>query len=169
MATQWLTEQEMKAWLRLNAVVELLPSALDAQMRRDAGLTHFEYFALGMLSEAPDRTLRMTELAAKTNATLARLSHVVRRMADRGLVDRVPCPGDGRATNVRLTETGRRKIEAAAPGHVATARTHVFDVLTPEQVDQLTAIADAMLTRLDPDGIKLPGARRVESSGAPPS
>jgi DNA-binding MarR family transcriptional regulator len=89
-------------------------------------------------------------------------------MADRGLVDRVPCPGDGRATNVRLTDTGWTKVEAAAPGHVATVRTHVFDVLTPEQVDQLTAIADAMLTRLDPEGIKMPGARRVESSGAPP-
>jgi DNA-binding MarR family transcriptional regulator len=158
MATQWLTEHEMKAWLRLYAVVELLPSALDSQIRRDAGLTHFEYAALGMLSAAPEQTLRMTELATKTNATLARLSHVVRRMADRGFVDRIPCPGDGRATNVRLTDAGQRKVEAAAPGHVATVRTHVFDVLTPEQVDQLITVADAMLTRLDPDGKKKPGS-----------
>ena len=136
---------------KLIAVVELLPGVLDSQLRRDAGLTHFEYFVLAMLSEAPDRTLRMTALAHRTNATLPRLSHVVRRLEERNLVERFPCPDDGRATNARLTPEGWDEVVAAAPGHVATVRRHVIDALTPDQVDQLGEIADALLERLDPD------------------
>ena len=124
-------EDERAAWLRLVAVVELLPGVLDSQLRRDAGLTHFEYFVLAMLSEAPERTLRMTSLAQRTNATLPRLSHVVRRLEDRGLVERFPCPEDGRATNARLTDAGWDAVVAAAPGHVDTVRRHVLDPLTP--------------------------------------
>lgn len=149
---RWLTSTELAAWVRLTAVLELLPGVLDSQLRRDAGLTHFEYYVLAMLSEAPDRTLRMTALAAQTNATLPRLSHVVRRLEDRHLVERFPCPDDGRATNARLTTQGWATVEASAPGHVATVRRNVLDALTPDQVDQLAAIADALLARIDPDG-----------------
>ena len=152
MEPQWLDANERAAWLRLVAVTELLPGILDAQLRRDSGLTHFEYFVLAMLSEAPERTLRMTALAQRTNATLPRLSHVVQRLERRGLVERVPCPEDGRATNARLTEQGWDAIVAAAPGHVATVRHHVLDALTPAQVAQLTRIGDALLSRLDPEG-----------------
>jgi DNA-binding MarR family transcriptional regulator len=150
--TNWLDENERRAWLRLIAVAELLPSALDAQLRRDAGLTHFEYFVLAMLSEAPERTLRMTNLARRTNATLPRLSHVVRRLEGRALVERFPCPQDGRATNARLTADGWAAIAAAAPGHVDTVRRLVLDPLTPRQLTQLADIGDALLTRLDPQG-----------------
>jgi DNA-binding MarR family transcriptional regulator len=94
----------------------------------------------------------MTSLAAQTNATLPRLSHVTRRLEDRGLVERFPCPQDARATNVRLTPAGWGKVLGAAPGHVANVRQHIIDALTPEQVSQLTAITDAILARLDPDG-----------------
>jgi len=149
---RWLTREELAAWVRLAAVLELLPGVLDSQLRREADLTHFEYYVLAMLSEAPRRTLQMTALAARTNATLPRLSHVVRRMEDRDLLERYPCPEDGRATNVRLTSAGWRKIKAAAPGHVANVREHVIDALTPEQVAQLGAIAEAILERLDPTG-----------------
>jgi DNA-binding MarR family transcriptional regulator len=145
----WLSRDELAAWMRLAAVLELLPGVLDSQLRRDAGLTNFDYYVLAMLSDAPDRTLRMTELAAQTNATLPRLSHVVRRLEDRGLVERFPCPEDGRATNARLSAQGWRKLRDSAPGHVATVREHVIDALTPEQVGQLTAISDALLGRLD--------------------
>lgn len=150
--TQWLDEDEMDAWLRLVAVLELLPGVLDSQLRRDAGLTHFDYFVLAMLSEADERTLRMTALAQRTNATLARLSHVVRRLEDRGLVERFPCPDDARATNARLTVRGWDAVVAAAPGHVANVREHVLDALTRDQVGQLRTIADALLSRLDPEG-----------------
>lgn len=149
---RWLDPGQLIAWKRLIAVVQLLPGVLDTQLRRDSGLTHFEYFVLAMLSEAPQRTLRMTALSQHTNASLTRLSHVVRRLEDRGLVERLPCPEDGRATNARLTDTGWDAVLSAAPGHVTAVRDNVIDALTPDQVDQLSTIAAAVLDRLDPDG-----------------
>lgn len=152
MDTPWLDRRQLRAWIRLRAVLELLPGALDAQLRRDADLTEFEYQVLAMLSETPGRTLRMTELARRTSATLPRLSHVVTRMEGRGLVERFPCPEDRRATNARLTDGGWAKVRQAAPGHVAAVRRLVLDALTDEQVDQLAAIGDAVLAPLDPAG-----------------
>ena len=148
---KWLTESERRAWLRLLAVVELLPGSLDTQLRRDSSLTHFEYQTLAMLSEDRERTLQMSALADRTNATLPRLSHVITRLADRDLVERQACPADGRATNVVLTDAGWDVIVGAAPGHVAQARATVIDALTPEQIVQVSEIADAILARLDPD------------------
>lgn len=153
MDTRWLDDDELAAWVGLVAVVELLPGVLDAQLRRDSDLAHFEYFVLAMLSETPDQTLRMTALAQRTNATLPRLSHVVRRLEARGLVERSPCPDDRRATNARLTDQGWEAIEAAAPGHVDNVRRRVIDALTPEQLHQLRDITGALLERLDPDGL----------------
>jgi DNA-binding MarR family transcriptional regulator len=150
--TRWLTKEQLATWVRLVGVLELLPGALDSQLRRDAGLTHFDYQVLAMLSEAPDRTLRMTALAEQTAATLARLSHVVQRLETRGLIERFPCPQDRRATNARLTGAGWQKIVESAPGHVETVRRTVFDGLTDEQTAELRGIADAILPRLDPDG-----------------
>lgn len=151
MTPRWLDERERAAWVRLAAVVELLPGVLDSQLRRDADLSHFEYYVLAMLSESPKRTLRMTALALRTNATLQRLSHVVRRLEDRGLVERRPCPKDGRATNAVLTEEGWAKVVETAPGHVDTVRDNVIDALTPEQITQLASITAAILKHIDPD------------------
>ena len=159
METRWLDDEELDAWIRFVAVVELLPGALDTQLRRDSDLSHFEYLVLAMLSEADDRVLRMTALAARTNATLARLSHVVSRLEARGLVERTPCPQDGRATNAHLTDAGWDAVRAAAPGHVETVRTTVLDALTRAQVRQLGELAGAILTRLAPDG-RMAGPRR---------
>lgn len=164
--TPWLDREQLAAWVRFVAVLELLPGVLDGQLRRDADLMHFEYFVLAMLSEAPDRTLRMTELARRTNATLPRLSHVVRRLEDRGLVQRFPCPQDRRATNAQLTPDGWDAVQAAAPGHVATVRQYVIDALSPEQVAQLGGIADAMLGRLDPSGAMVATYRRYDPAPA---
>ena len=149
---QWLNQDELAAWVRMVALLELVPGVLDSQLRRDAALTNFEYYVLAMLSDAPERTLRMAALATQTNATLPRLSHVVRRLEERGLIDRFPCPEDGRATNARLTGDGWRKLRQAAPGHVNNVRRHVIDALTTEQLAQLTGIADAVLARVDPEG-----------------
>jgi DNA-binding MarR family transcriptional regulator len=149
---RWLTADERAAWLRFVAVLQLLPAALDTQLNRDEQLTHFEYFCLAMLSEAPERTLRMTELAARTNATLPRLSRVISGLESTGLVRRVPCPADRRATNAVLTEAGWAKIVQAAPGHVASVREFVIDALTPAQLAQLGRVSERMLARLDPDG-----------------
>lgn len=152
MDTRWLDDDEIAAWVRLVAVVELLPGVLDSQLRRDAGLTHYEYFVLAMLSEAPERSLRMTALAQRTNATLPRLSHVVRRLEERGLVERSPDPTDRRASIARMTEEGWSVIQAAAPAHVANVRRHVIDALSRDQVAQLHEITGALLARLDPEG-----------------
>jgi DNA-binding MarR family transcriptional regulator len=154
---RWLSDDELRAWIRLVSVCELLPAALDSQLRRDAGLTHYEYFVLARLSDAPDQTLRMSTLAARTNATLPRLSHVVARLEQQGMVERAPCPEDARATNARLTAQGRDKVAQAAPGHVEIVRRQAVDALSPQQVQQLSDIAEAILRRLDPEdrlGIK---------------
>lgn len=168
MEPRWLTEDERGAWVRLAAIVELLPGRLDAQLRRDSDLSHYEYWVLSMLSEAPDRTLRMTALALRTNATLPRLSHVVSRLEGRGLVERIPCASDKRATNAHLTDAGWRAVVAAAPGHVEAVRSFVIDALTPAQIGQLTEIAGAILDQVDPDSI-IAGrydTRRPQSAGA---
>ena len=112
----------------------------------------------------------MTALAAQTNASLPRLSHVVQRLEDRGLVDRTQCPEDRRATNARLTNAGWKKVEQSAPGHVATVRQYVIDALSPRQVSQLTEITEALLQRLDPHGTMTAvyhryGDARIDAAG----
>jgi DNA-binding MarR family transcriptional regulator len=153
--TDWLTDSERAAWVRLASVIELLPGALDSQLRRDSDLTHFEYYVLAMLSEAPDRTLRMSALAGRTSGTLSRLSHVVSRLESDGLVERLPCPSDRRATNARLTDAGFQRLVAAAPGHVAAVREHVVDALSPRELAQLTVIADKILAAIGEDAVQV--------------
>lgn len=159
---RWLTAEEMRAWLGLQTVIALLPSALDAQLRRDSNLSHYEYLLLAMLSEAPERTLRMSALATATDATLPRLSHVVNRLERRGLVERSPDPTDRRATLARLTEAGWATVVAAAPGHVETVRQHVFDLLSEDQVAQLAEIVAVLSQDLDPTNRIGPPHERLE-------
>lgn len=146
--TEWLDDAQQSAWRKLIEVVELLPGTLDAQLRRDADLSHFEYLTLAMLSEAPERTLRMTALAELTHATLPRLSHVVSRLEQRGFVERSACPEDRRATNAALTRAGWEKVVGTAPGHVDTVRGTVFDPLDGEDVADLDRIMARILERL---------------------
>ena len=154
--TPWLSDDEQIAWRRLVAVTTLLPYELDAQLQRDADLTHFEYWVLAMLSETPGRALRMSELAARSSASQSRVSHVVGRLERRGYVLREPSASDGRGTLARLTDAGMTRLVDVAPGHVSTVRTLVLDALTPEQVAQLSDIAATLLQRLDPDGARTP-------------
>jgi DNA-binding MarR family transcriptional regulator len=147
----WLDAGERAAWVRLAALTELLPAVLDAQLRRDADLTHFEYWVLSMLSEADGRTLRMTALAERASASLSRLSHVASRLESRGLIERFPCPEDRRATNARLTTEGWDKVVESAPGHLDAVRHYVIDGLSREQLAQLVAIADSVLANVDPE------------------
>ena len=146
--TQWLDDAQQSAWRKFIEVVELLPGALDSQLRRDAELTHFDYFTLAMLSEAPRRTLRMTALAELTHSTLPRLSHVVSRLEERGYVERSPCPDDRRATNAALTEPGWQKVVASAPGHVDAVRELVFANLDASDVADLDRVMARILRTL---------------------
>ena len=147
--TRWLDDAQQSAWRKLIQVVELLPGALDSQLRRDADLSHFDYFTLAMLSEAPDRTLRMTALAEITNSTLPRLSHVVSRLEERGYVERVRSDEDRRATNAALTEAGLQKVVESAPGHVEAVRGIVFADLDAADVADLDRIMAKILSGLD--------------------
>lgn len=146
---RWLTEDEQRAWRRLAAVALKLPSELERQLRSDAGISHYEYWVLALLSEAPDHTLQLKHLAAQSNATMSRLSHVVTRLEKRGWVTRLPCADDARASNAVLTEQGLEKVVATAPGHVERVRELVFDALDDEGVDDLRRVCDAILERLD--------------------
>jgi DNA-binding MarR family transcriptional regulator len=145
--TKWLSSDERSTWLALAGLMIKLPAALDAQLQRDSGLSFFEYMVLAMLSERPQRTMRMSELAAVTNASLSRLSHVASRLEKQRYLRREPCPGDGRATNAVLTHAGMAKV---APGHAATVRRLVFDGMTVAQRAQLLSIGTRILANIDP-------------------
>jgi DNA-binding MarR family transcriptional regulator len=145
----WLDDEEQHAWRRLAAVMLKLPAELDSQLQRDAGMTHFEYWVLALLSEAPDRALRLSGLAAQANASLSRVSHVATRLERRGWVTRKPCPDDARATFAVLTDLGMEQVVAAASGHVEVVRSLVFDPLDRRDVADLARACDAILARLD--------------------
>ncbi len=148
--TRWLEPDELAAWMSLAGLMFKLPGALDYQLQRDSGLTHFEYLVLAGLSESPDRSRRMSDLAGFANGSLSRLSHVVKRLERRSFVVRRPAEDDGRITVATLTDAGYAFLVDAAPGHVRTVREYVIDALTPEQLAQLKAIADQILQRVDP-------------------
>jgi DNA-binding MarR family transcriptional regulator len=147
--TRWLDDDEQRAWLRLAGVMLKLSPALDSQLQRDSELTHFDYLCLAMLSESEDRTLPMSELALRTNASLSRLSHVVSKLERRGWVARRPSPHSRRVTLVRLTEDGWQVLVTAAPGHVETVRSLVFEGLEPEDVAALERIAGHIVDRIE--------------------
>ncbi|MFI5615274.1 MarR family winged helix-turn-helix transcriptional regulator [Amycolatopsis sp. NPDC051903] len=153
---RWLTLDEKVAWLGFVRVLTRLPAALDAQLDHDAGLTFFEYHALSMLSEAPQRSLRMSRLAQITSSSLSRLSNVVKRLEARDLVAREPDPDDRRATRAVLTDAGLALVESAAPQHVETVRALIVDALGKGELAQLHAAHERILARVDPDGVTRP-------------
>ncbi|WP_028472687.1 MarR family winged helix-turn-helix transcriptional regulator [Nocardioides alkalitolerans] len=152
--TPWLDDDEMAAWLALVGVLLRLGPALDSQAQRDAGMTHFDYQVMAMLSGAPERRLAMSELAARTNSSLSRLSHVVKKLEARGWLARSPSPTNRRVTECELTTHGYDVLVAAAPGHVSAVRQLVFDGLSPEQVRQLVAIATTVRANLDASDLR---------------
>ena len=137
--------------MALAAVLMRLPGALDAQLQRDAGLTHFEYLVLAGLSMAESRTMRMSDLAAFAEGWLPRLSQVVSRLEKRGWIRRAPDPTDGRYTLATLTEEGWAKVVATAPGHVEAVRQFVFDPLTKAQQRQLREIGRRIMGAVAPN------------------
>ncbi|TDW24625.1 MarR family winged helix-turn-helix transcriptional regulator [Kribbella kalugense] len=147
---KWLEQDELASWMSLAALLFKLPGVLDFQLQRDSGLSHFEYLVLAGLSESPGRSRRMSELAGFANGSLSRLSHVVKRLEQRGFVERHPAEDDGRITVATITDAGYEMVVSAAPGHVTAVREYVIDALTPEQLTQLKTIADQILAKVDP-------------------
>src|SRR5687768_12408146 len=151
MAQRWLDDQQQRTWRAWLTASELVPRVLDAQLQRDAGISHAAYVVLAMLSESPTRSRRMSDLARRSNQSQSRLSHTVARLEERGWVRREPSPEDGRGNLAVLTEAGWDVVRSAAPGHVDAVRDAVFGPLTPEQTNGLGEALEAIVDRLDPD------------------
>ncbi len=148
---RWLTAQERRAWLALLSVNTLLPAALDAHLTSLNRLSLFDYDVLAMLSEAEGRMLPMKELAARTSASLSRLSHVVTKLQARGWIDRQPSPDDARVTTAHLTDAGWETIVELAPDHVERVRQLIFDALDGDDVQRLAEIGEKIVSRLESD------------------
>ena len=146
---EWLNAAQLDSWLSLVRLMTWLPWSIDQQLQRDSNLGIVEYQVLAMLSNSLEGKMRMSVLAQITNASLSRLSHLVKRLEERGLVRREPDPADGRFTNAILTDEGFRTLAAAAPGHVAHVRSLVVDVLSPEQLRRIGQAADRIMSRID--------------------
>jgi DNA-binding MarR family transcriptional regulator len=150
-AQRWLDDQQQRTWRAWLTVAELLPRALDAQLQRDAGISHAAYVVLAMLSESPNRSRRMSDLARRANQTQSRLSHTVARLEERGWVRRERSPEDGRGALAVLTDAGWDVVRSVAPGHVDAVREAMFGPLTEEQTRVLGAALEAVAEGLDPD------------------
>lgn len=148
----WLDEQQQRAWVGMRAVGALLDTALDRQLQRDAGISHATYLVLSVLSEMPDRTLTMTQLAQLTNSSQSRLSHAVTRLEEDGWVTRSRCGENRRVVYAELTDAGFEVVKAAAPGHVAKVKQLVFDNLSPAEVKHLMTVNGLILRALGDDG-----------------
>jgi len=146
---RWLTDREERAWRSLQVMHMRLDGALARQLAADSGLSYPDYVVLVVLTDRPDGRMRLFELAAALGWEKSRLSHQVARMADRSLVKKEKCDSDRRGAYVVVTSRGRRAIEAAAPGHVATVRRLFVDRLTPSQLDAIADAAELVLAALD--------------------
>jgi DNA-binding MarR family transcriptional regulator len=162
MAQQWLDDQQQRTWRAWLTVSELMPRALDAQLQRDAGISHAAYIVLAMLSESPTRSRRMSDLARRANQSQSRLSHTVARLEERGWVRRERSAEDGRGNLAVLTEEGWDVVRSAAPGHVDAVHEAMFGALTDEQIQAFGEALDAIVERLDPDR-----SLRMENPGDP--
>lgn len=147
--TRWLTEREMHAWIGYRRMRLLLDLALQRELAGQSGLSEADYDVLSNLSTAPDQRMRLTDLARYMRWSTSRLSHQITRMQQRGLADREECADDGRGSMLVLTTEGMAAIEAAAPGHVASVRKHFIDLLSPEEIDVLGALAHRVVDRLE--------------------
>ena len=148
-APRWLDADEKAAWTGFVALMLLLPGRLEAPLQQAHGLALFEYLVLSALSEAPERRLRMSELAGLANGSRSRLSNVVKRLEQRGLLWRAPDPADGRYTAAGLTDSGCDLVARAAPVHLESVRRLVLDPLTGSDQAALTSIAGKL--RLGPE------------------
>jgi DNA-binding MarR family transcriptional regulator len=162
---RWLDAREQHAWLALAHLMMRLPAALETQLQRDSGLSHFEYLVLATLSMTPLRRRRLSDLAELTGSGRSRLSNVVTKLERQGLVERDPDPDDGRSTLARLTESGWEVVVAAAPGHAREVRRLVLDPLSASQLEDLAAAARLILRTIDPEGAD--PAELLHPAGAP--
>jgi DNA-binding MarR family transcriptional regulator len=146
---RWLSNDEERAWRSVASMVHKLRWALECQLERDSDLSFTEYHALARLSEEPERRLRMSDLAVLTNASLSRLSHLIKRLEGRGYVRRQPDPIDGRFTIAILTSAGYKKLVASAPAHVACVRDLVVDEFSVGEFEAFGDLCERIISRIE--------------------
>ena len=146
--TRWLTPEEERTWCAFRRAGRLLTDRLDRELQCEAAMPQAYLVILTALSEAPDRTLRMSDLAEATSSSRSRLSHAVDRLEERGWVRRVHCATDRRGQFAELTAAGLAALAAAAPAQAAGVRRHLLQPLTPAQARQLRRISEALVTHL---------------------
>ncbi len=147
-ATRWLTDEEQRTWRAFGRAARLLFAQLDRDLSRDAGMAAGAYGILVTLSEAPNRTMRMSELAEATLSSPSRISHAVERLVDVGWVQRATCPSDRRGWLAILTDSGFEALVAAAPRHIEHLRTYLFKGLSDGDVVELGRLSEAILSQL---------------------
>ena len=147
-STQWLDEDEQRTWRAYLDATRLLLRTLDQQLARDAGLSFTDFELLVILSEAPQRRLRMRELADAITTTRSGVTRAIGRLVDAGWVRRVECEDDKRGMLAELTDAGMEKLASASPGHVAEVRRNMFDLLSPRDVAVVGRDFAAMRTHL---------------------
>src|SRR5216683_3472418 len=147
---RWLSAGEQHTWRNAIEAWQWLLAAVDAQLQRDSGMPLAYYEILVRLSEAPDHSLRMTQLAEASTSSKSRLSHAVARLEERGWVRRADCPTDRRGQIAQLTNEGFAALAAAAPGHAEQVRRSLIDQLTPEQIGQLREISEKIVASAEP-------------------
>jgi DNA-binding MarR family transcriptional regulator len=160
---RWLSPSEQETWRAFLAATRLLFEELERQLQQEAGIPVTYYEILVSLSEAPDRTIRMRDLADLTRSSPSRLSHAVSRLEEAGWVERVSCATDRRGAFAHLTDKGFAALAAAAPGHATAVRQYVFDRITPEQSEELGRILGVIRDGLDAEG-RCPGSSRDPGS-----
>lgn len=148
---RWLDETQQRAWRGWIDSARRIQAAVERELRTDSGLTGDDYEVLVRLSEAPDRRLRMSELADAVTNSPSRLSQRIDRLERDGLVGRSRCPNDGRAFYAVLTDAGFSRLDAAAPGHVAVVRRELIDRLTRDEVEFLAELLPRLAGPLDDD------------------
>jgi DNA-binding MarR family transcriptional regulator len=146
---KWLNEDEQATWRAYLLSTQLLDETLDRQLQRDSHMPVTHYAVLVTLADAPERTLRMSDLARLLRFSPSRMTHAMASLERKGWVRRERCPTDRRGQMAVLNDDGIRALAAAAPGHVAEVRAHLFDLLSPEQVTQLRDICETLLAGLD--------------------
>lgn len=167
--TRWLSDEEDRAWRGWLAMTDRLHSQLASDLLAESGLSYADYQILVHLSEAENRTVRMSDLAARLDWSKSRVSHQVSRMEARGLVSRQECSSDARGAFAVLTDTGMEQIRSAAPGHVESVRRHFIDLLDPEKLATLSEISRRVLDHLRSESacgaVLVAGAEAVGCSG----
>ena len=151
MSTDWLSEQEARAWRGFRRMNTLMPPRIERDLQLDAGLSDADYEVLSNLSEQGDHRYRLKDLSARLLWSRSRLSHHLTRMEARDLVRRVDYEHDARGAVVVLTDDGLAAIRSAAPGHVLSVRRHFIDLLSAEELAMLGEIADRVVARLEAD------------------